>query len=244
MRKQAMWWLVIVGYLALALPALAGKPPAICGDGRCNRGETSETCASDCGGAETPPTCVTLADRLDGATFTGDGLGDYCADERGVSIHLATNFSFSIDDKRASRHLELDLDACPGTETPCTIDDVSTANTGNLSEYALIDGEFFALGGLDFQAMEDGDETFAGLRINFPSDSRSTPHQVLFGSVGDFDCVALGGTPVSVARGGNSWVFMAVLGVHKGCLLTVEDKNRRVFQGLVDVGFVMTVVTP
>lgn len=239
---------VWVGLLALAVPALAARPQPVCGDGKCNRGETAETCPVDCGGPETPPTCATLADRPavppDGAVLTGDGLGDYCADEPGVSVHFATNFLLGIDPKKASRHLELDLQSCPGTGQPCTLEDVLTANTSNLSEYAYdpVSEGFFVLGELDLQAMQDGEQTFAGLRINFASQSRSTPHQILFGGVGDFDCVALGGTPVSVARAGDTWVFAADPAL--GCQLEVENRNQHMFKGIVEATFEITVSRP
>ena len=288
MRRISLWVVTLVACLALAVPVLAAKPPAVCGDGKCNRGETADTCPTDCGAADTAPTCVTLDDvaGVDAAgtkifaKFKDDDKGNYCADEAGVFVNLEQNFKLSIDPKKATRHLELVIPTsppngiCPGTEEdpPCTIMDVLGTNTGNLAEYTFdgfckggendtspcrfasecpdgaCEGVYSELGELDFQAMLPGDQTFAGLRINFPSDSKSTAHQVLFGGQ-PFDCLFKGGTAVSVVRGDlntpeeNTWTFTGISPHDKACLLEVEAKKpQRVFKGIIPMPFKMTVV--
>jgi len=234
----------------LTNPLLAGK----CGNGVCNKGEEG-ICIPDCpgggGGGTTDPTwCVTLAESTDDGSptmFRDDRLEEeedprmYCDNEAGVFVNLAEDFKVSIDLKKTIRRLVL-LQPCllPG----CIITDVLTANTGNLHEYSYDNGVFMEGGALDFQSMTVLDQTYAGLRINFPSDSKSTPHQVLFGNGGGFDCVAEGGSAVSVARTTDStWTFTATPPLDQACLLEVVEKNQRVFIGLVHVPLKMTVKT-
>ena len=58
----------------IASPAFAAKPPAECGDGKCNRGETQSSCPLDCGGA-----VDVCGDLVCGASETNESCPDDCA---------------------------------------------------------------------------------------------------------------------------------------------------------------------
>ena len=242
--KRGAYIFVLVLFLIGAGPAMAAKPPPVCGDGKC-RGDEPTTCPADCdgggGGAVSINVCVTLANfaAVDiPAKFRGDVAGDvtYCDSETGISavINSHGHFGLSINPKKTNRELRLDLPAgfCPGSTVECTITNSNGMSTGNLDEYFETEpgsGVFLISGELDLHALPIGEENvFGGLRIGFPSDSFKGQHLVFFGANGPDDCLAQGGTPVRVFRADSTtWIFTAVSPTDQACLLEVLGRNDR-----------------